>query len=216
MIVEMYMNKDVKVISPEASLVEATRKMFQNRIRRLVVTRGKSVVGIVCHRDLVNAFPDHINPFSVFGLEESTLTTKMKEIMKYPVITIDPSEPIERAAWLMTKHRIGVLPVTSEGRLVGIITESDIFRIFTNSLSGEVGSVRIIFNLAENENVFSFLVKVTQEFGLDLTSFISFHEKGRRVAVARIHGNQAQKLIDELWESGHPVVNIIKFDKAYD
>ena len=216
MIVEVYMNKDVKVISPEASLVEATKKMLQNRIRRLVVTRGKSVAGIVCHRDLVNAFPNHINPFSVFGLEESTLTTQIKEIMKYPVITIDPSEPIERAAWLMTKQRIGVLPVTSEGRLVGIITESDIFRIFTNSLSGEVGSVRIIFDLAENENVFSFLVKVTQEFDLDLTSFISFHEKGRRLAVARIHGNQAQKLIDELWESGHSVVNIIKFDKAYD
>ena len=145
MIVEMYMNKDVKVISPEASLVEATRKMFQHQIRRLVVTIGESVVGIVCHRDLVNAFPDHINPFSAFGLAELNLTTKIGEIMKYPVITVDPSEPIERAAWLMIKHRIGVLPVTSKGKLVGIITESDIFRIFTNLFSGEVGSVRITF-----------------------------------------------------------------------
>jgi len=153
MIVEMYMNKDVKIISPEASLVEATRKMFQHQIRRLVVTIGESVIGIVCYRDLANAFPDHINPFSAFGLAELNLTTKIREIMKYPVITVDPSEPIERAAWLMTKHRIGVLPVTSKEKLVGIITESDIFRIFTNLLSGEVGSVRITFDLTESENV---------------------------------------------------------------
>jgi acetoin utilization protein AcuB len=132
MIVEMDINKDVKVISPEASLVEATRKMFQHRIRRLVVTIGESVVGIVYHRDLVNAFSYHINPFSAFGLAGLNLRTKIKEIMNYPVITVAPSEPIERAAWLMTKHRIGLLPVTSKGKLVGIITESDIFRIFTN------------------------------------------------------------------------------------
>jgi len=216
MIVGMYMNKDVKVISPEASLVEATRKMFQHHIRRLVVTIEESVVGIVCHRDLVNAFPDHINPFSAFGLAELNLTTKIEEIMKYPVITVDPSEPIERAAWLMIKHRIGVLPVTSKGKLVGIITESDIFRIFANLFSGEVGSVRITFDLTESENVLSLLVDVTQEFGIDLVSFISFHEKGRRMAVAWIQGRQVQKVIDELWASGHPIMNIIKYDKVYD
>jgi acetoin utilization protein AcuB len=212
MIVEMYMNKDVKVISPEASIVEATRKMFQHRVRRLVVTTGDSVVGIVCHRDLVNAFPDHINPFSVFGLEGVTLTTKIAEVMKFPVITVNPNEPIEHAARLMIKHRIGVLPVTSKGRLVGIITESDIFRILTNLLSGEGGSIRITFDLSENENVFALLVDVTKEFGIDLVSFISFHDKGRNMAVVRIRGSQTQKVIDELWESGHPVMNIIGYD----
>jgi acetoin utilization protein AcuB len=216
MIVEMYMNKDVKVISPEASVVEATRKMFQHQIRRLVVTIEESVVGIVCHRDLVNAFPDHVNPFSAFGLSELNLTTKIKEIMKYPVIAVDPGEPIERAARLMIKHRIGVLPVTSNGKLVGIITESDIFRIFTNLLSGEVGSARITFDLTESENILSLLVDVTREFGIDLVSFIPFHEKSRRMAVAWIQGRQVQKVIDELWESGHPIMNIIKYDKVYD
>jgi acetoin utilization protein AcuB len=211
MIVEMYMNKKVKVISPETSIVEATRKMFQHRVRRLVVTTGDSVVGIVCNRDLVNAFPDHINPFSVFGLERVTLTTKIQEIMKHPVITVDPNEPIEQAARLMIKHRIGVLPVTSKGRLVGIITESDIFRILTNLLSGEGGTIRITFDLAENENVFALLVDITKEFGIDLVSFISFYDKGRHMAVVRIRGNQTQKVIDELWESGHPIMNIIGY-----
>jgi predicted transcriptional regulator len=64
MIVEMYMNKDVKVISPEASIVEATRKMFQHRIRRLVVAIGASVVGIVCHRDLNGGCVDTRPPSS--------------------------------------------------------------------------------------------------------------------------------------------------------
>ncbi len=214
MIVQMYMNKDVKTISPEASIVEAAKKMFQHQIRRLVVTIGESVVGIVCQRDLMNVFPDHINPFSAFGLADLNLTTKIEEIMKYPAITVDPSEPIEQAARLMIKHRIGVLPVISRGKLVGIITESDIFRIFTNLLSGEGRSIRITFDLAEDENALPFFVNITQEFGIDLVSFISFYEKGRHMAVARIHGSQTQKVIDELWESGYPVMNIIGYDNV--
>lgn len=214
MIVGMYMNKNVKIISPETSIVEATKKMFQHKIRRLVVTTGESVVGIVCHRDLVNAFPDHINPFSVFGLEGVTLTTKIQEIMKHPVITVDLNEPIEQAAGLMIKHRIGVLPVTSKGKLVGIITESDIFRIVNNLFSGEGGSIRITFDLSENDNVFALVIDIIQEFGIDLVSFISFYDKGRRMAVVRIRGGQTQKVIDELWESGHPIMNIIGYDNV--
>src|ERR1017187_4207053 len=56
MIVGMYMTRDAEVVSPEASLGEAIRKMSRRRIRRLVVTNKDAIVGMVCHRDLVNAF----------------------------------------------------------------------------------------------------------------------------------------------------------------
>jgi len=213
MIVQMCMKRDVKTISPEASIVEAARKMFQYQIHRLVVTMGESVAGIVCHRDLTNAFPDHINPFSAYGLTDLNLTTKIKEIMTYPVITADPSEPIEQAAWLMIKHRIGVLPVVSKEKLVGIITESDIFRIFVHLLSGEGSSLRVTFDLSKEENALSFLLNITQELGVSLVSFISFYENGRSMAVARIRGSQTQQVIDKLWESEHPVMNIMGYDE---
>lgn len=115
---------------------------------------------------------------------------------------------------MMIKHRIGVLPVTNKEKLVGIITESDIFRILTNLLSGEGGSIRITFDLAEKENVLGFFVDVSQEFGIDLVSLVSFYDKDRRMAVIRTRVNQTQKVIDELWESGHLIMNIVGYDNV--
>ena len=212
MIVRMYMSKDVEVISPEASLGEAIKKMVQRRIRRLIVTKGESVAGMLSQNELVNAFPPHVNPFSPLALEEEVSTSNVGSIMTFPVVTIEQSEPIEHAALLMTKHHVGGLPVTNQGRLAGIITESDIFRALTKLLSDHDGAVRITFDLTENENILSFLVEATQRHELVLLSFITFHDDDRRMAVARVHGDQVQCLIDELWKSGHRVVNILHSD----
>src|ERR1017187_3874378 len=102
MIVGMYMTRDAEVVSPEASLGEAIRKMSRRRIRRLVVTNKDAIVGMVCHRDLVNAFPDHVNPFSPVAETTAASADKIVRIMKSPVITIEHDKPIEQAARLMT------------------------------------------------------------------------------------------------------------------
>jgi acetoin utilization protein AcuB len=214
MIVRMYMSQNVETISPDSSLGIAISKMKEHRIRRLVVTSGDSVAGIVCQHDLVRAFPNHVNPFSAMGLEEAASNSDVGSIMKHPVITVDQNSPIEHAASLMKKHHVGGLPVTNENRLVGIITESDIFRAFTKLLSGNDGSFRITFDVTEDENVLTFLATSTQKYELVLLSFISFHDNDRRMAVARVLGDQVQQFISELWESGHRVVNIVKSEDA--
>src|ERR1017187_1716346 len=132
MIVGMYMKRDVEVIAPTASLVEGIKKMSTRNILRLGVTQGSTIFGIVTYRDIVEAFPPHINPFSVLGVEQITVSGTIGSIMKQVVVTIDEREPIEYAAQLMTRHHIGCLPVTQNRLLVGIITESDIFRAFRN------------------------------------------------------------------------------------
>jgi acetoin utilization protein AcuB len=210
MIVGMYMKRDVEVISPTASLVEGIKKMSTRRIRRLVVMQGSSIRGIVTQRDIVEAFPPHINPFSVLGVEQTTVSATIESIMKRAVVTINEREPIEYAAELMTRHRIGCLPVTQDGLLVGIITESDIFRAFTGLLADHDGAVRITFDLTEREKVLTFLEETAHTLDLELLSFLTFHENNRRFAVARVQGPQVDKLIDKLWESGHSVVNVLR------
>lgn len=210
MIVGMYMTRDVEVIAPNASLVEGIRKMTKRRIRRLVVTQGTTILGIVTYRDLVEAFPPHINPFSVTGIDQSTVTGAIDTIMKRTVITIDAQDPVEYAADLMTRHHIGCLPVTQHGTLVGIITESDIFRAFSRMLANFEGAVRITFDLTEREKVLTFLEEATHELNLDLLSFLTFHENNRRMAVARVQGAKIDRFIDKLWESGHSVVNVLR------
>jgi acetoin utilization protein AcuB len=210
MIVSMYMTRNVEVISPEASLIEGIRKMSSRRIRRLVVTRKTSILGIVTYRDLVEAFPPQINPFSVIGVEQATVTGTIDTVMKRAVILIDAQDPIEYAADTMMRHHIGCLPVTQRGMLVGIITESDIFRAFSRILANFEGAVRITFDLTEREKVLTFLEEATHALDLELLSFLTFHENNRRMAVARVQGAKIDRLIDKLWESGHSVVNVLR------
>jgi acetoin utilization protein AcuB len=210
MIVGMYMTRDVETILPDTTLIDAIHKMSRHRIRRLVVTDEGKIVGMVCHRDLANAFPDHINPFSPVAVTKAVSADRVKKIMKHPVITIGDDKPIEQAARLMTEHRIGSLPVTCGGKLVGIITESDIFRALTRVLAGPDDSLRITFDLTESENVLSFLAEATRKYGLALSSFITFHDSDRRMAVASVRGRRVQDLVDDLWKSGHRVVSILR------
>jgi acetoin utilization protein AcuB len=210
MIVGMYMTRDTETIPPETSLIDAIQKMSRLRIRRLVVTDNDAVVGMVCHRDLVEAFPHHINPFSPVAASTQAASDKVKTIMKHPVITISEDKPLEQAAKLMTERHIGALPVTSGGKLVGIITESDIFRALTEVLTQRPDSVRLTFDLNESENVLSFLAEATRKYNLTLLSFISFHERERRMAVTTVHGKRVEDLVGELWSTSHRIISILR------
>jgi len=130
--------------------------------------------------------------------------------MKSPVVTVGPEAPIEQAAKLMTKHHIGGLPVVSHGELAGIITESDIFRALSSLLAGHGNSARITFDITGDRDVLSHLVQRTREMDLKLRSFLTFEDGERLLAVARVRGDRVSEFIDELWESGQPVVNIIR------
>ena len=207
------MAKNVQVISPDASLSDAAQKMTRCQIRRLVVTDKDAIVGMVSRRDLMNASPTGLNPFSVIAVTEG-ISTRVRSFMKHPVLTVEPDRPIEQAARLMTEHHIGCLPVTRSRTLVGIITESDIFRAFTEVLTEHPDSVRITFDLTESENVLSYLADATGRHGLNLLSFITFHEGNRRLAFAGVRGQKVQDFVTELWNSGHNVVSVLQASPA--
>jgi len=135
MIVDMCMTRTVETVTPETSLTQAVERMNARGIRRLVVVRGKIIVGIVCRQDIVQAFPPDLNPFSVAGVDGLPNLGTVADVMHSPAITVSADEPIEAAARRMTEHHIGGLPVVQGDRLVGIITESDIFRVFSKLLS---------------------------------------------------------------------------------
>lgn len=209
MIVEMCMSKNVETVQPDTFLLEAVRRMTSRHIRRLVVLDGESIVGIICHHDIVRALPANINPFSAIALDQNQPSGRVHSCMTQPVITIDAGQPIEAAAQMMTQHHIGGMPVLQNHRLAGIVTESDIFRTFSKLLSGQSGSTRITFDVTANENALPFLVSTTNALRLELVSVFSYFEGARRLAVARVQGGSADPLVEKLWESNHPVVNVL-------
>jgi CBS domain-containing protein len=118
-------------VHPETPVRQARDLMGKERIRHLPVTGpGGALVGIVTDRDIRLNLPSRATSLSAQEITHLLLKLTVGEIMTRLVITIGPDSPAREAARLMLDHKIGALPVLDDGRLVGIITETDIVRAF--------------------------------------------------------------------------------------
>jgi CBS domain-containing protein len=129
-LVKEWMTREVVTVSPETTLPEAHRLMTDKKIRRLpVVARGR-LVGIVTRGDVRGAEPSGATSLSIWEINYLLSKLKVEEIMTPRPATISPDATIGEAAGLMLEKKISGLPVVNvEGQVVGIITESDIFRL---------------------------------------------------------------------------------------
>ncbi len=125
-----WMSKDVVAIQAEQTLPEAHALMMQHKICRLPVVKDGDLVGIVTLGDLREASPSGATSLSIFELNYLLARLKIGQIMTRDPLTITPDTDLTEAAKLMLHHKIGGLPVTDGGELVGVITESDIFRAY--------------------------------------------------------------------------------------
>jgi acetoin utilization protein AcuB len=125
-----WMTANPITISPRTTLPEAHQIMKEKRIRRLpVVDENGRLVGIVTLGDVREASPSDATSLSIFELNYILARLTVDKIMTRKVITVTPDTPIYETARLMLEHKIGGLPVVEDGRVVGIITESDIFKM---------------------------------------------------------------------------------------
>jgi CBS domain-containing protein len=117
--VEDVMTPAVKTVERYASVLEATKIMEDMLLGALVVVERSRAVGIITERDVIHRV---VNA----GLDPKR--TSVGEVMSSPVVTITPEASIEKAGQVMVEKRIKKLPVLKNGRLVGIITATDIVR----------------------------------------------------------------------------------------
>ena len=111
------------------TLPEALQLMAQHNIRRLPIVDDDKLVGIVTRGDLRGAQPSQATSLSVFELHYLVGRITLEQIMTRNPLTVTDTTSIQEAARLMLQRKISGLPVVKQGRLVGIITESDIFRL---------------------------------------------------------------------------------------
>ncbi|MBI4787514.1 MAG: CBS domain-containing protein [Chloroflexi bacterium] len=123
------MTPDPVTIDPQTTLPEANRLMKECNVRRLPVIEKGKMVGIVTLGDIREASPSNATALSIYELNYLLARLSVGAIMSRDPLTVSPDTSIEAAARLMLEHKIGGLPVVADGRLVGIITESDIFRL---------------------------------------------------------------------------------------
>jgi CBS domain-containing protein len=125
-------------VSPETSVVEARALMTEARVRHLPVVRDGQLVGIVTDRDIRLNLPSPATSLSAGELNYLLARLPVEQTMTSAVITVDPQRSVREAGQIMLDHKIGSLPVLEQGRLVGILTETDFLRGFvqTASLAG--------------------------------------------------------------------------------
>jgi CBS domain-containing protein len=131
-----WMSSKVITISPEQTLPEAHEIMKKRKIRRLPVVENSELVGIITLGDLREAGPSDASTLSIFEMNYMLAKLKVSEIMTRDPLTVFPQTSLTDAAKLMLHHKIGGLPVLEGNMVVGIITESDIFRAYVRLAEG--------------------------------------------------------------------------------
>ena len=144
MLVGERMSSPVITIHLEMPMQDALNLMHQEHVRRFpVVNKRGNLVGIVSERDLLHASPSDATSLSIWEINYLLSKIIVKDIMTRDVITICEDTPLEDAARIMADNKIGGLPILREGTLVGIITETDLFKIFLELLGAREQGVRV-------------------------------------------------------------------------
>jgi acetoin utilization protein AcuB len=159
MLVQERMSKNPYTITADTPVEEALKRMHEIHVRRFpVVNQAGKLVGIVAEKDLLYASPSPATSLSIHELHYLLSKLTVAEVMRQDIVTVTEDTPVEDAARIMADRKIGSLPVVRDGQLVGIITETDLFRLFLELLGARKKGVRLTMLLPEVKGT---LAKVT-------------------------------------------------------
>ena len=186
MLVQDVMQTKVFTITPKTTLPEAMRVAQQRGVRHLPVVENGKVVGIVSDRDLKRAMASPATSLEIHELNYLLNRLTIDEIMTRAVITIGPMFPVEEAARLMVKEKISALPVTESGKLVGIVTETDVLELFVKAMGAGEPSSRLDVVLGEYSSLAE-VVTLIEEQGTHILSLVTLKNRhGLKEAVIRV------------------------------
>jgi acetoin utilization protein AcuB len=151
MLIKDWMTREPITVTEETSMIKAIHIMKQHRFRRLpVVSAEGQLVGMITDRDLKEASPSKATTLDVHELYYLLAELQVKEIMSRDPVKISPDDSVEHAAQLMLEHIVSGLPVVNDrGDLVGIITQSDIFRAFMDITGIRLGGVQFALRVSD-------------------------------------------------------------------
>ena len=162
MLVGERMTRNPFTATPDMPVSEALGLIRREKVRRLPALNkphGK-LVGIVSEKDLLYASPSPATSLSMWEINYLLAKLKVREVMTEPVITVSEGEPLENAARIMVDNKIGGLPVMRKETLVGIITETDLFKIFIELFGAREKGVRVTMLIPTTKGE---LAKITTE-----------------------------------------------------
>lgn len=211
MLVRERMTAHPITVQEDTPVAEALSFMRQNRVRRLpVLDRHGRLVGIVSEKDLLYASPSPATSLSVYEITYLLSKLKVKEIMTREVITVCPDCPLEEAARIMVDHKFGGLPVVEDGRLVGIITETDLFKVFLEMLGAREQGLRVTLSVEDRPGVLAGLTTEVARAGGDIVALGTFYGRDRThgTITMKVRGVEENALRAALERAGAQVLDL--------
>jgi len=212
MLVEHRMTPNPITITPDTKVPDALKITREKGINYLPVEgKRNKLIGIVSRSDLMQAAPSKATTLSVFEANYLLAHLEVQEIMNEP-ITVPEDTPIEEAARLMVAKGIGCLPVMRGRDLVGIITETDIFKAFVEILGGSDPVLRITMRSPDRPGELARLTGLIANLGGNFHSVASFKSEDPEHVyfTFRLEGVDEETLVPALEELGEKVVNVRK------
>lgn len=205
MLVKGWMTSDVITIDEDTSMMKASQIMKENNIRRLPVMHKGKLVGMVTDRDIKEASPSKATTLDVHELYYLLSELKVKDIMSKNVFTIGPEETVEKAAVKMLEHRISGLPVVNDkGKVVGMITQGDIFKVLVSLTGIYRGGIQFAFNLEDRPGSIKEVGDMIRKHGGRMVSILTSYDmcdEGCRhvyIRIKEIPEDKLKALTDDL------------------
>lgn len=187
MFVSDWMTRKVLTVTPDDYLSDAISLMREQCIKHLPVVKAGKLAGILSDRDIKEYCPSKATALDIYELHYLLANTRVKEAMRTKVMTTAPETPVEEAAMLFMDNDIGCLPVLDNRRLVGIISDKDIYHALVDITGIRHGGHRVCVTIADRPGTIRDLADIirTRGFRLQgiLTSYESVKDGFRRVVI---------------------------------
>lgn len=172
--VSRIMTKNPVCINPELSLSEARSLMDKEKIGHLpVLDKNNALVGLITRVDLLKASPSSATSLDVYEISYLLSKLNVEKVMVKKVISVQENEVIEEAARIMADNHIGCLPVMKGSSLVGIITDTDIFRSFIEAFGARHQGIRVTINFKEKPGELGIFASGIAEKGGNIVAFVT-------------------------------------------
>lgn len=219
MFIKDWMRKELITVNYNDTILDALHLMRDNKIRRLPVLKEGKLAGIITEKDIKEFSPSKASTLDIYEMHSVLAKTEVRDAMTKDVITVYPTDPIERAALILRDMRFGGLPVIEKnGDLVGIITAVDVFDVFVEAMGMRKPGARVNISVHDKPGAIAEIARIIKNHSLNIISLVTFFKKGvdesSREIVLRLSGNKndIEIAVNDLKDQGFNVTDVLEME----
>ena len=206
------MTKNPMTVTADTKVDEVAHLMKKHNFRRLPVVDDGKLVGFLSDSDLMRVAPSPATTLSRYEINSLLAKICVRDIMKKDVVSVNVDAAIEEAALIMYKNKIGGMPVVSNmGAVVGVITETDIFKTFVDVMGLADGKTRITLEVTDKIGVVKDIAEIFGQAGVSIDSLITCKKEDNKYEIV-IRGDitNIDDIKAKLEAKGYKVIHTVK------